>query len=207
MSKKIITIGRQFGSGGHEIGERLSKQLNLPLYDRNLVQIAAEKAGIDTQEAISIDEKTLFNFMMSYQTPWTADVPYYLTEYGETQSDRLFLAQSAVIKSLAANGPCIIIGRCADFVLKGYPGLINVFICASNEDRIKRLMDVRGYSKKDAESKMKKNDRSRKTYYETYTGQEWGSIHSHQMLLNVSLLGADNIVEIIKNMYESDMKF
>lgn len=203
MSKKIITIGRQFGSGGHEIGERLSKLLGIPLYDRNLVEMAADKLGMDSEMAASIDEKALMNFMTTYQSPWGANMPYYLAEYGETQSDKLFLAQSAVIKSLAEAGPCIIIGRGADFILKDYPGLINVFICASKEDRIKRLMEVRNYSKKEAESKMKKNDKSRRTYYETYTGQEWGSINSHQMLLNVSLLGADRIVEILKSIYES----
>lgn len=206
MSKKIITIGRQFGSGGHEIGERLSKLLGIPLYDRNLVEMAAEKVGMDTEVAVSIDEKALLNFMTTYQAPCCSNSAYYLGEYGETESDKLFLAQAAIIKGLAEQGPCIIIGRGADFVLKDYPGLINVFICASKEDRIKRLMEVRNYSKKEAESKMKKNDRSRRTYYETYTGQEWGSIHSHQMLLNVSLLGADHIVEILKNIYESDIK-
>ena len=103
----------------------------------------------------------------------------------------LYAVQSAIIKKLAQKGSCVIVGRCADYVLKDYPGCINVFICASKEDRKNRVMDKYHLSERKAAEKMKKIDRERKYYYETYSGKEWGSIQSHQILMNSSLLGKE----------------
>ena len=109
----------------------------------------------------------------------------------------LYAVQSAIIKKLAQKGSCVIVGRCADYVLKDYPGCINVFICASKEDRKNRVMDKYHLSERKAAEKMKKIDRERKYYYETYSGKEWGSIQSHQILMNSSLLGKEKIVEYL----------
>ena len=106
----------------------------------------------------------------------------------------LYAVQSAIIKKLAQKGSCVIVGRCADYVLKDSPGCINVFICASKEDRKNRVMDKYHLSERKATEKMKKIDRERKYYYETYSGKEWGSIQSHQILMNSSLLGKEKIV-------------
>ena len=113
----------------------------------------------------------------------------------------LYAVQSAIIKKLAQKGSCVIVGRCADYVLKDYPGCINVFICASKEDRKNRVMDKYHLSERKAAEKMKKIDRERKYYYETYSGKEWGSIQSHQILMNSSLLGKEKIVEYLAALY------
>lgn len=118
----------------------------------------------------------------------------------------LYAVQSAIIKKLAQKGSCVIVGRCADYVLKDYPGCINVFICASKEDRKNRVMDKYHLSERKATEKMKKIDRERKYYYETYSGKEWGSIQSHQILTNSSLLGKEKIVEYLAALYKEQQE-
>lgn len=118
----------------------------------------------------------------------------------------LYAVQSAIIKKLAQKGSCVIVGRCADQVLKDYPGCINVFICASKEDRKNRVMDKYHLSERKAAEKMKKIDRERKYYYETYSGKEWGSIQSHQILMNSSLLGKEKIVEYLAALYKEQQE-
>lgn len=118
----------------------------------------------------------------------------------------LYAVQSAIIKKLAQKGSCVIVGRCADYVLKDYPGCINVFICASKEDRKNRVMDKYHLSERKATEKMKKIDRERKYYYETYSGKEWGSIQSHQILMNSSLLGKEKIVEYLAALYNEQQE-
>ena len=118
----------------------------------------------------------------------------------------LYAVQSAILKKLAQKGSCVIVGRCADYVLKDYPGCINVFICASKEDRKNRVMDKYHLSERKAAEKMKKIDRERKYYYETYSGKEWGSIQSHQILMNSSLLGKEKIVEYLAALYKEQQE-
>lgn len=118
----------------------------------------------------------------------------------------LYAVQSAIIKKLAQKESCVIVGRCADYVLKDYPGCINVFICASKEDRKNRVMDKYHLSERKAAEKMKKIDRERKYYYETYSGKEWGSIQSHQILMNSSLLGKEKIVEYLAALYKEQQE-
>ena len=118
----------------------------------------------------------------------------------------LYAVQSAIIKKLAQKGSCVIVGRCADYVLKDYPGCINVFICASKEDRKNRVMDKYHLLERKAAEKMKKIDRERKYYYETYSGKEWGSIQSHQILMNSSLLGKEKIVEYLAALYKEQQE-
>lgn len=118
----------------------------------------------------------------------------------------LYAVQSAIIKKLAQKGSCVIVGRCADYVLKDYPGCINVFICASKEDRKNRVMDKYHLSERKAAEKMKKIDRERKYYYETYSGKEWGSIQSHQILMNSSLLGKEKIVKYLAALYKEQQE-
>ena len=198
MYNKVITIGREFGSGGHEIGERLSNTLGIPLYDRNLVEMASKEMGVDEYSLEQVDETALKGFLATYQIP---DTPNSVTGYGLPLNDSMFLAQSNIIDKLAQTGPCVIIGRCADYILRDNPLCLNIFICATKESRIRRIMDRYDLSEKEAADSIRRVDRKRKAYYETYTDKKWGSIESHQMLLNVSLLGLDQTVEVIKHLY------
>ena len=200
MSHKIITIARQFGSGGHEIAQRLSEQLGIPLYDRNLVEMAAEKMGHSPVSVEKVDESALSSFLVSYQIP---KEPNSVTGYGLSLNDSTYVTQTIIIEALAQKGPCIIVGRCGNYVLRSYPDLIDVFICASMEDRIRRIMERYHFSEKDAINAIKSTDRRRKNYYENYTKEKWGSIDSHQMLLNVSKLGIEHTIETIRRMYEA----
>ena len=174
---KIITIGRQFGSGGHEIGNLLATRLDIPLYDNNLVRMAAEKMDIREETAKAIDETSLNSFVSSYLiTPMGYSSYINSEEYVQPLSEQMYELQTEIIKKLAERGPCVIVGRCADYILKDNPNCINVFICADRADR--------------------------KYYYETHTGQEWGSISSHEILLNASLLGIEGTVDILEGIYK-----
>ena len=200
MSHKIITIARQFGSGGHEAAQRLSDQLGIPLYDRNLVEMAAEKMGQSPVSVEKVDESALSTFLANYQIP---KEPNSVTGYGLSLNDSTYVTQTIIIEALVKKGPCIIVGRCGDYVLRNYPDLIDVFICASMEDRVRRIMERYNFSEKDAVAAIKSTDRRWKNYYENYTKRKWGSIDSHQMLLNISRLGMDRTVRMIKDMYEA----
>lgn len=199
----IITIGRQFGSGGREIGARLAKSLNLPLYDKNLVELAAEKLDISEDRAESIDETALSGFLSAYGYPPGAIMPYVgNVEYLEHINDRMFLAQVGIIRELAKKGPAIFIGRCADYVLRDTASCLSVFICADKEDRIKRTMEIFNLSERKAAEKIKKLDRERRYYYEVYTGKEWGTPATHDMILNVSRLGMERTVKCLEWIYK-----
>ena len=200
MSHKIITIARQFGSGGHEVAQRLSEQLGIPLYDRDLVEMAAEKMGHSPVSVEKVDEAALSTFLSGYQIP---KEPNSVTGYGLSLNDSTYVTQTIIIEALAQKGPCIIVGRCGDYVLRSYPDLIDIFICASMDDRVRRIMERYNVSEKDALSAIKSTDRRRKGYYENYTKRKWGSIDSHQLLFNISRLGMDKAVEIIKGIYEA----
>lgn len=203
----IITIGRQFGSGGHEIGELLAKKLGIPFYDRNLVKMAAEELHITEEQAELEDEKKLMSIVSNYNLATGGYNDFMANaEFYAPVGRNLYAVQSAIIKKLAQKGSCVIVGRCADYVLKDYPGCINVFICASKEDRKNRVMDKYHLSERKATEKMKKIDRERKYYYETYSGKEWGSIQSHQILMNSSLLGKEKIVEYLAALYKEQQE-
>ena len=202
-----ITIGRQFGSGGHEIGELLAKKLGIPFYDRNLVKMAAEELHITEEQAELEDEKKLMSIVSNYNLAMGGYNDFMANaEFYAPVGRDLYAVQSAIIKKLAQKGSCVIVGRCADYVLKDYPGCINVFICASKEDRKNRVMDKYHLSERKAAEKMKKIDRERKYYYETYSGKEWGSIQSHQILMNSSLLGKEKIVEYLAALYNEQQE-
>ncbi len=198
----IITIGRQFGSGGHEIGNRLSERLDIPLYDNNLISMAARELSISQEAAAKVDETILGKFLSAYVVNMK-DYTVFINENsdGVPLSDKVYEAQSAIITKLAARGPCIFVGRCADYILGDYSNCIHTFICAYKEDRIRRIMKIYGLNEKQAWDKIKKMDRERKTYYEAHTGREWGSVSAHGMLFNASLLGVGGVVDAMEAIY------
>ena len=140
------------------------------------------------------------SFLAGYQIP---KEPNSVTGYGLSLNDSTYVTQTIIIEALAQKGPCVIVGRCGDYVLRSHPDLIDVFICADMEDRVRRIMDRYSFSERDAVNAIKSTDRRRKNYYENYTKRKWGSIESHQMLLNISKLGMDKTVRIIKGIYET----
>lgn len=194
MEHRIIAIGRQFGSGGHEIASRLSEELGVPMYDRDLVEMAAEKLGLSEITIEAVDESVFNTFLSSYRYNGLAPRRIPL-------NDSTFETQSKIIESLADKGPCIFVGRCADYVLRENPLCLNIFLYAALKDRTERIMKRYNISKKEAEASIKKMDHRRKQYYETYTDRRWGHIESHQILFNISQLGIPRTIDTIKHLY------
>lgn len=203
MKHTIITIGRQFGSGGHEVGNRLAERLDIPLYDHNLLHMAAMELGVSREEVTRVDETVLGRFLSGYVVG-RGDYTTFMSgeEAGRPLSDRVYQVQSEMIRKLAERGPGIFVGRCADYVLGDYSNVINTFIYAYKNDRINRIMDIYKLSEKQAIDKMKKTDRERRLYYEARTGREWGGIEANSMMFNTSLLGIDGVVDALEAIYD-----
>lgn len=199
---KIVTIGREFGSGGHEVGNRLATRLDIPLYDNNLIRMVAEKLDIGEETAKALDETTLNSFLKGFVLdPIEKTSQTKGTEYTPPLNQQVFELQSDIIRKLADRGSCVIVGRCADYLLRENPNCMNVFICAEWEDRVKRIAEKFDISERKAAEKIKRMDRERRYYYESHTGLEWGSIDSHHLLLNVSRLGIERAVDILEKIY------
>ncbi len=204
---KIITIGRQFGSGGHEIGNILATRLDIPLYDNNLVRMAAEKLDIREETARAVDETTLNSFLTGYVIgPMEYRDSIRSDEYTQTLNEQVYELQSEIIRKLSRRGPCVIVGRCAGYILKDDPGCLDVFICADLDERIRRIAGRYDMSEKKAADKIKRIDRERKYYYESHTGLEWGSALSHQILLNAGRLGIEGTADVLELMYRGEWR-
>lgn len=194
MSRLLITIGREYGSGGREIGEKLAERLSIPIYDKQLITEAVQASGI-CQEVFDQYDETATNSLLYSLVMGTYNVNMPLPI-----PDQLFLEQFKVIQKLAKKGSCIFIGRCADYVLEENPHLISVFIQGDEEDKIKRIMKRNNISESEAKKRMKSIDKARKTYYERYTNKSWGKTNSYDVTLNSSTFGIDRSVEFLYRM-------
>ncbi|MBQ6602970.1 MAG: cytidylate kinase-like family protein [Eubacterium sp.] len=196
----IITIGRQFGSGGHDIGVMLSKELNIPLYDKELLEQAAKESGMAKEIIEHQDESKsgsfLFSLVMdSYSTGNNSGT--FIHEMPLSQ--KVFLAQFDAIQNLAEQGPCIFVGRCADYVLDRDPRLLSVFIHAEEEFRAGRIAAAYDLSIGKAKERMIKLDKGRQSYYNYNTNKRWGACESYDLTINTARVGIKGAVEIIKN--------
>ena len=202
--KKIITIARQCGSGGHEIGVRLAEKLNIPMHDKDLVDKAIKDLNLDQDESEkdeNIFADCLNKFVVGYQNFFGIERPYYIAEY-TTVNDQMYKAQRDIIKGLAEQGPCVIVGRCADYILRKRDDVLSVFICADKNDRIERIEKVREVNHERAVHIVETTDKGRASHYKVYTEREWEDANNYDLVLNVSRLGADAIVEILAKLYE-----
>ena len=155
---KVVTIGREFGSGGHEIGNLLATRLDIPLYDNNLVRMVADRLDIREETAQAVDETTLNSFLTGFVlSPIEYSKAMNNEEYTKPLSEQVYELQSEIIRKLAGRGSCVVVGRCADFVLKDVADCLNVFICADIDDRVKRIAKRYDMSEKKAADKIKKN--------------------------------------------------
>lgn len=195
---RIITIGRQFGSGGHESGKRLAEKLKIPFYDKNILTLTAEKSHFAESYLEIIDEKrpSLVSLGMGASALSDSFVNHY---YHLSPNDQAFLEIGKVMRELAQKGPCVITGRCADYVLKEF-NPINFFISAKMEDRINRKIALEEHSDIDAEQMEKiitATDKNRSKYYEYYTHQKWGEASNYHMCIDTSSVGVDGAVELM----------
>ena len=189
---RILCIGRQYGSGGHEVGMRLSTRLNMSYYDNQIIKMACEHIGRDfsSVDASQADSKK----------GWLNKTPFSLRKFAG--NDELFFAQSQMIEEMAKKGDCIFLGRCADVVLEhaDIPH-ISVFIGAPFEERVKHDMACTGASYDDTVEKVRNMDRARKAYYNYYTGRHWGHSENYDMCLNTACYGIEGTVEVIEKMF------
>jgi cytidylate kinase len=194
MKKHIITISRQYGSGGREIGERVATQLGYAYYDRELIKRAAQEGDFDEDLVKEDGEGVLgkFSSLLSYAHSIVGK-----DEDTLPLQDRMFLAQSRIIKQIADEGPCVIIGHSADYFLADHPGLLNVYIHSDWDARVARVMQRNSLSEHDAIARIKKTDRQRATFYEQHTGQKWGMAENYHLSLSSSYLGIDGTVSLI----------
>ncbi|MDO4623292.1 MAG: cytidylate kinase-like family protein [Eubacteriales bacterium] len=196
--KTIITIGREFGSAGHTIGEMLAKELNIPFYDKELLERAAKDSGLCKEIFENQDEKPTNSFLYSlvmdsysfgYSSSVMNDMPL---------NQKVFLAQFESIKKLATEGPCVIIGRCADYALEDCDELLSVFIHADLDTRVKRIASLYDLTPSKAKDRIRKNDKSRASYYNYYTNKEWGSVDSYDLSIDSGIYGIEGTVALLK---------
>lgn len=198
----IITIGRQFGSGGREIGYMVADKLGIQLYDKEMLQRAAQDSGICEELFESHDEKPSNSFLYSLVMD-TYSMGYSGSTYNDMPiNHKIFLAQFDAIKKIANEGPCILVGRCADYALEGYPNLLSVFIHADLDARIKRI--AKKYDLTDAKAKdlIIKTNKKRASYYNYYTDKRWGDADSYDVCLDSSVLGLEGTAEAIIKLIE-----
>ncbi|PNV61058.1 cytidylate kinase-like family protein [Clostridium sp. chh4-2] len=197
--KLIITIGRQYGSGGREVGKKLAKELNVNFYDKNILRMDSDESGIKESYFHLNDERAgnkLLYRIVSSLTPEKSE-PSYGSDL--VSSDNLFRFQSAVIKRLAAEESCVIIGRCAEYVLEDMEGLVRVFLYADLEQRIARITEKELYAPKDVLKNIKRIDKERRDYHRYYTGRSWEDFDNYDIIINTSKIGIDGTVDTIKN--------
>lgn len=196
-NKMIITIGRQYGSGGLEIGQKLAEELGVNLYDKEMLKRAAKESGLCEELFEAHDEKSTNSFLYSLVMD-TYSLGYSATGYVDMPiNHKVFLAQFDTIKKIADEGPCVMVGRCADYALEDYKNVINVFIYANMEQRIRRI--AQKYDLTDAKAKdvIQKADKKRASYYNYYTNKEWGDAKGYDLCLNSGKLGIYGTVKAI----------
>lgn len=195
MSYKIVTISREYGSGGREIGKKLAEKLGFEFYDNALVDQIAKESGFaeeiikDAGEYASSGNSFLFSLSMGNLSE--VNIP--------SISSQIYLVQQRIINELAEKGNCVIVGRCADYILRNRSDVLNVFVHADMNFRKERIVSVYGEGGAKPEKLLKNKDKKRKTYYRYYTDSEWGVVQNYHLSLESSLFGIDKCVDIIAN--------
>ena len=199
MGKKIITISREYGSGGRQVGLTVAKKLGMEFYDKELIDAAAKEIGFPTEMIADREQRLtnslLYNFAMGTlygiaypREPKVSELP--LTE-------QIYQAQKKAIEEAAKRGSCIFVGRCADYILKSRPDVLRVFIYADRDIRKRRAIEEYGEIEEYIDEFMYQTDKRRRIHYENYTNQKWGSRENYDLMLNSGLLGVETCVDIV----------
>lgn len=194
MQNRVITISREFGSGGRLIGKKLAERMGVPYYDKELLKRIAEESGFSREMMEEAEKKAKNGFLYSLSSAFGS---------GETGpeslslNERFFLAQFDTIRKVAEEGACVIVGRCADYILRGYPEVTNVFIYAEAGDKIKRAVEEYGVDEKDVKKIMHDTDKARANYYNYHTGRKWGDPVNYNLCIDSGYISVDDIVDLI----------
>ncbi|MHC1692141.1 MAG: AAA family ATPase [Sphaerochaetaceae bacterium] len=200
--QSVISISRQFGSGGRAIGKDLASQLGIPFYDSALITMAAEKSGLSKQVLENLDEKAANRFLYTMPAGISTLGHASTAIYNMPLSDTLFLTQYEIIKQLAENGPCVIVGRCSDYILKDHPHHLSVFIHAGEDFRAGRVAEYEHITKEEALSRLAKYDKERKKYHDYYAAGTWGNAAFYDLTIDSGKLDIENSVKIIRQFVE-----
>ena len=197
MSNTVITIGREYGSGGRLIGKKLADELGFAFLDKELITMAAQKSGMSPQLFADIDENAtnslLYSlasgaYLMGGRMAPASDMP---------MTDKLFILQSNIIREEAEKGPCVVVGRCGDYVMEGRKSVYNIFIQAPFEDRVKRAVAEYGLEEKGAADTVRRTDKKRANYYNYYSNRKWGRSSNYHLCVDSSKLGIDGTVQLL----------
>ena len=205
-NKIILTIGRQFGSGGREVGQKLAKALGIAYYDKELMAVAAKESGLCEDVFEKADEQASSGLSYALTLGYSSFMGMF-TPYGNVLSnDGLFQLQSDSIRNLAEKESCVLVGRCADYILRDNPDCISFFIHNNKENRIQRIINDANCTVEQAKELMEKTDKSRAAYYNYYTNKTWGVAASYNFSLDMSVLGIDESVTFIQEFVERRQK-
>ena len=195
-SNKIIAISREFGSGGRTIGNKFAEKLGIPCYDSEIIDKITAKTGFAKEYVEKHGEYAISDSLYDNAR---AGRSY----NGQSDADKLWLAQKEIITQLAGEGPCVIVGRCADYILRDIADCITVFVHASDEQRAERAVTVYGQREESPAERLHEKDSRRKAYYELYTGTEWGKADGYHLCLDSGKIGIDKCVDMIADLYQS----
>lgn len=202
MAYRIITISREFGSGGRTIGKMVADKLNIAFYDREIVEEVAKKSGYCSdfieEQGEYAPTTSSFLFNLAFSANWTK------LSNGLSPADQVYILQNNIIREAADERPCVIVGRCANFILKERDDVLNVFIYAPEEARAKRIMKKYGDNGIKPEVRVRKKDDKRKVYYKHYTGENWGEAKNYTISLDSAALGEEVCSDIIAKIYRGE---
>ena len=194
----VITVGRQYGSGGREIGTMLAEKLGIAYYDDMLLKEAAKESGLCEDLFRSFDERPKSFLYSVAMDPYSFSMNHVMPKGSIEQ--QVYLATYDTIKKLADKGPCVLIGRCADYALKDRDDVINLFITAPLENRIERVARRNCITRDEAKERIKRTDKSRASYYNYYSSKDWGDAKSYDLCIDSSLLGIEGTVELLEKL-------
>ncbi len=200
MSDRIIvTIARQFGSGGHAVGQLVANNFGMVYHDKSLIEKAAQKLGVSEEMLKSADEMATPSFLYSIATGNYDVYPLSINfaPYEMPINDKLFNLQADIIREEAEKNSCIFVGRCADYILNGKPRLLKIFIYADMDSRVKRVSEHYGISEQDARVLIYKTDKKRANYYNYYTSLKWGKSDNYNLMLDTGKIGVEGAAKII----------
>ena len=199
--KTVITIARSYGSGGKTLGKLLADKMGINCYDREIIRMASDTSGINEELFGRVDEKLkkspLFGIVRSNPYKGNGVIPPESSNF--VSDDNLFNYQAQVIKELAEKESCIIIGRCADYVLKDNPNVIRLYLYAPLEDCVKRVMAQNSITEKDTIKKIETIDKYRSDYYKYYTGKEWNDARNYDFCLNTTSMSYEKLIQVVEN--------
>ncbi|MCD8205655.1 MAG: cytidylate kinase-like family protein [Clostridia bacterium] len=196
--KRIITISRQFGSGGRTIGAEVAKKLGIPYYNHDIIARASEKIGLSPEyiEKNSEDKGSASN--------WFGNAMAAMNPIGTINNgDLVWATQKKIVEQVAAEGPCVIVGRCADYILKDRDDVIKVFVYAPKAFRANRIVEIYGATDEMPEKRLKRMDKRRAAYYRYYTDMEWGEAKNYDLCLNSGALGIEKCEDILVDLYKT----